>query len=683
MVSAASVVTQAATTSIRYSSYYSELKNEAKLKYEAKLKIFSATIDPYCILEGSSSLISSVEWYEWPDVSFADIYNYLILTPSFCTHEQLKAYKSMDGYNFFINGWVNNITVSVVKAARSKVLLLMGSVKHSQRLSAPPLKAWVAIKQTGEILCAHCTCMAGIGEACSHIAALLFTAEANTQAKQQFISTSLPCSWIPQSYRSVDFSEISDIDFTTPKQKRQQSSSTLTDGEIPRKKQLTISQPSSDDIDTFYEELSKSKGKPVILSLIPNYNTSFIPVYEAGTLMRPLTDLHDPKSMEMNYPDLLQRCEKIFSSYTFSFNQATKVEEMTRSQSKSRVWFQQRAGRITASRFRAILHTDYTQPSISTIKSICYPVIHQFMPKACQYGCEHENQARAKYFDDHSKTHNSLIVINSGLILHPLYPFFGVSPDGIINCSCCSSGVLEIKCPYRCKDKSVNEMVDQYDFCLENVDGSLSLKRNHAYYYQIQLQMKICEVEYCDFVVWSKEIIFYERIPIDTDFVDNAIKEAEPFIKLAILPELVGKWFSRQTVAANIDSTQTASTITDNALTSSTSTNTAQNTFVSTNSIQTTSRSVSTESALTTSTSSDNTQATFASTDPDDADAEVWCFCKQGESYGDMIGCDNPQCTIQWFHLSCLKLEQHQVPRGKWYCPLCHRNKKVTGKPLL
>ena len=145
---------------------------------------------------------------------------------------------------------------------------------------------------------------------------------------------------------------------------------------------------------------------------------------------------------------------------------------------------------------------------------------------------------------------------------------------------------------------------------------------------------------------------------IDTDFVDNAIKEAEPFIKLTILPKLVGKWFCRQTVAANIDSTQTASTITDNTLTSSTSTNTAQNTFVSTNSIQTTSRSVSTESARTTSTSSDNTQTTFASTDPDYVNAEVWCFCKQGESYGDMIGCDNPQ----WSHLSCLKLEQHQVP---------------------
>ena len=179
--------------------YYTRLTGEAKSKYDGKMKMISAPIDPYCILEkksgpsSSCSLISSVECYEWTEVSFADIYNYLILMPSFCTHEQLKAYKSMDGYNFFINGWVSNIIVLAIKT-RPKNYVLMGSVKHSQMLSAPPLKTWVALNQTGEVMCAQCTCMAGIGEACSHIAALLFAAEANTQAKQQFTSTSLPCS---------------------------------------------------------------------------------------------------------------------------------------------------------------------------------------------------------------------------------------------------------------------------------------------------------------------------------------------------------------------------------------------------------------------------------------------------------------------------------------------------------
>ena len=37
------------------------------------------------------------------------LYNYLILTPGI-THEQLKAFKSMEGYNFYTSGKVTNIT---------------------------------------------------------------------------------------------------------------------------------------------------------------------------------------------------------------------------------------------------------------------------------------------------------------------------------------------------------------------------------------------------------------------------------------------------------------------------------------------------------------------------------------------------------------------------------------------
>ena len=93
-------------------------------------------------------------------------------------------------------------------------------------------------------MCAHCTCMAGIGEACTHIAALLFAAEANTQVKSQFSCTSLPCSGLPPSFRKVPYAEISQIDFTTPMQKCKLSldippaSQEIVDKYVPRKKIL-------------------------------------------------------------------------------------------------------------------------------------------------------------------------------------------------------------------------------------------------------------------------------------------------------------------------------------------------------------------------------------------------------------------------------------------------------------
>ena len=41
-------------------------------------------------------------------------------------------------------------------------------VNHSQRLSEKPLTPWIIAKPDGEIITAHCDCMAGLGETCSH-----------------------------------------------------------------------------------------------------------------------------------------------------------------------------------------------------------------------------------------------------------------------------------------------------------------------------------------------------------------------------------------------------------------------------------------------------------------------------------------------------------------------------------
>ena len=38
-------------------------------------------------------------------------------------------------------------------------------------------------------------------------------------------------------------------------------------------------------------------------------------------------------------------------------------------------------------------------------------------------------------------------------------------------------------------------------------------------------------------------------------------------------------------------------------------------------------------------------------------------------SYGEMIGCDNADCPIEWFHFGCMNLTTK--PKGKWYCPKC------------
>lgn len=34
-----------------------------------------------------------------------------------------------------------------------------------------------------------------------------------------------------------------------------------------------------------------------------------------------------------------------------------------------------------------------------------------------------------------------------------------------------------------------------------------------------------------------------------------------------------------------------------------------------------------------------------------------------------MIGCDAPDCKIEWFHLNCIGLKES--PEGSWYCSQC------------
>ncbi|KAM7227325.1 hypothetical protein CapIbe_021738 [Capra ibex] len=58
-----------------------------------------------------------------------------------------------------------------------------------------------------------------------------------------------------------------------------------------------------------------------------------------------------------------------------------------------------------------------------------------------------------------------------------------------------------------------------------------------------------------------------------------------------------------------------------------------------------------------------------------DPNEPTYCLCNQ-VSYGEMIGCDNEQCPIEWFHFSCVSLTYK--PKGKWYCPKCRGDNEKT-----
>lgn len=41
-------------------------------------------------------------------------------------------------------------------------------------MNEAPLKVWILASMDGNIRCAHCNCVAGLSETCSHVAAICF-----------------------------------------------------------------------------------------------------------------------------------------------------------------------------------------------------------------------------------------------------------------------------------------------------------------------------------------------------------------------------------------------------------------------------------------------------------------------------------------------------------------------------
>ena len=153
--------------------------------------------------------------------------------------------------------------------------------------------------------------------------------------------------------------------------------------------------------------------------------------------------------MELEYHDLLDVCQSTVEALTITEEMAEQVELHTRQQAKSNLWYKFRAGRITASNMKAVCRTDSANPSISLIKKICYPHLFIFTSEQTDWGQKHERFARDEYLKAVKGIHQNIQLKENGLFINPNWPFIGASPDGVIECDCCSKGTVEIKCPYK------------------------------------------------------------------------------------------------------------------------------------------------------------------------------------------------------------------------------------------
>lgn len=169
-----------------------QMNSDVAARYAEKIKRYCDGLDPYSLIMDNAVLPLGVQLY--------DINNYFMHHHSSYSRETFIAYKSMDAYKWVIGGWVQEMGSYIVRqgsivVAKVNISIHINNynvyyiyqlkVKHSMRVKLPPLKPWVVIDKSGIVLCAHCTCMAGLGEVCSHVGAMLFALEMwNTKSKE-------------------------------------------------------------------------------------------------------------------------------------------------------------------------------------------------------------------------------------------------------------------------------------------------------------------------------------------------------------------------------------------------------------------------------------------------------------------------------------------------------------------
>lgn len=77
------------------------MTTDVSKRYKQKVKDFCNGLDPYTLKSEKDPLPRNVGYF--------DIFNYCINKDSAYTHQSFKAYKSLEAYKMFENGWVQSV----------------------------------------------------------------------------------------------------------------------------------------------------------------------------------------------------------------------------------------------------------------------------------------------------------------------------------------------------------------------------------------------------------------------------------------------------------------------------------------------------------------------------------------------------------------------------------------------
>lgn len=369
------------------------------------------------------------------------------------------------------------------------------------------------------------SCVAGAdGGICSHVFAVLLVLEEEKQASD-VSKTSLPCTWGPRQ-RNIEPEPVMDVVVEKPlsasERKKRPVSSTLYDARGVDAKRLSVA-----DLEAFRSSLADDCPLKALMPDITSHASSDFGEVPFGSFLsyqrtkKQPSPPQPPQPVKMPALPLPTQDTSAPPGYTWPLEliEAQKLESATLGQGSNATWLEFHRSTLTASTFWRICHRQknvesllismFDGPSLDTVPAI-------------QHGRRFEDVALQSYVDAKVQAGSPVEVRRCGLALYPPAQFIGASPDGMVFDATRSPrfGLVEVKCPYTAymHKYSIKEAAELIrDFCVTFSGGTLRLKKEHPYYWQVQGQMGVTRTQWCDFVVFvgDNTPLFVERIEAD------------------------------------------------------------------------------------------------------------------------------------------------------------------------
>lgn len=349
---------------------------------------------------------------------------------------------------------------------------------------------------------------------CKHVSTLLWHLFDLQKAGHRFVPDTLACTdkartWGRGSTKRVTSAEFQNLQFVRhdPDHPIKGARKAHSGRDIPEP-----------ELKMLHTDLVESKICPMLVSILEECNFTPAKVMTSSSQATPATITSD------NLDNIRLLIKELWAEESFEYVscaarhitllEAHELEKKTRGQSSMGLWHAERENKVTASKFGSVIKrkapvTSKFLKDIFGSKSGC--------TRQMREGLENEDAALSRYMRK-----ANVEVRRVGLCVNPGIPLLGASPDGVVwEHATKQYGLVEVKTLV----KAIENCVETFDEVLEKKMATYlqhgKLAKTHNYHYQVQGQMAITGLKWCDFVIDWKKDCHVERVIFDEDLWKN------------------------------------------------------------------------------------------------------------------------------------------------------------------